>query len=86
MFYLIGTSRFKAWTCETRSFPWSMTWVAPTRLQESIVSLREAVAMTAGRLSTLRDSWIAALPTPPPPLICLARTCVSYCTLYDDTD
>jgi hypothetical protein len=56
MSYLMGTSRFKAWTCETRSFLWSMTCVAPIRLQESIVSCRDAVAITAGRLSTLRDS------------------------------
>jgi hypothetical protein len=39
------------------------------RLQESTVSSRDAVATTAGRLRTLRASWMAALPTPPPPLI-----------------
>lgn len=75
--YLIGTPRLRASTCSTRSFLWSITCVAPMRLQESIVSCRDAVATTAGRFRTFRASWIAALPTPPPPLIWFVKREVS---------
>lgn len=47
------------------------------RAQDEIVSRRDAVAITAGRFRTFRASWIAALPTPPPPLIWLAKALVS---------
>lgn len=81
--YLIGTWRLRSATCFTRSCLWLITWVAPILLHDSIVSSRDAVATTTGSFRAFLANWMAALPTPPPPLIYRELSSANTCTVRD---